>query len=315
MSDQVVQIHITLPGQGGSYVGDAAVPLVFQPDPEPDPVEPVPASRTVPGVHDTLSPAHVKAAYPGTVFTREFIPGVLSGPRSLIAATDKLCRPSWSAGLTPMFSFKLDRDQVAAGQWDSVLAELAQWLGQQPDAYVIPWHEPEDDMTGAQFAAFFNRVADRMRTANPFVRMVYASMAYQWAPKKDGGSIAGRTYTPADWRAADADFVAADVYSGRSFPLRAILPEHPGFARWMAEIVGDRTYMVTERGFETGTDHQLRAEQIDRETDWLLTDPVGQRCTAWLYWNTGGTESSSSLVLDEQYGEPALRVAISRLAA
>ncbi len=306
-------VTFSLPVPGGRYVGSGELPVTFQPDPPPAP-DPAPTARTVPGVHELREPATVKAAYPGTVLTREFIAGVQTVPRSLLDKANAVCRPSWMAGLTPMYSVKLDVAQVAAGRWDGPLTELAQWHSQQPDAYLIPWHEPEDDLTALQFARMFNRVAEVMRAANPLIRLVYAAMAYQWATRSSGGSIAGRTDSPADWRAVDADHFAADVYSGRSFPLRAILPEHAGFARWHDEIVGDRPYMVTERGFETLTDHQARAEHIRREAQWLATDPVGQRCRAYVYWNTTGTEESKGLLLDDEHGVPALRDLVAQLA-
>ncbi len=316
MTSMQATVAVTVPAVGGTYVGNASVLLTYVPDAQPPPpVPPAPALRTVPGVPDDRSQEQVKAAFPGTVYTREFIPGVLSGPKSLVPAAERICRPSWNAGLTPMFSFKLNLSETAGGKWDGPLIELAQWLATQPDAKVIPWHEPEDDMTGREFAVWFNRVAGKMRGANSRLKMVYAAMAYQWAMKSNGtSSIGGRTDTPGDWRAVEADVFAVDAYSGRSFQLTSILPQHPGFLRWMNQIVDGREYMVTERVFETATVHQERAYQIRREADWLLTHPVGPRCRAWLYWNTAGTEESASLLLDKQHGEPALRDAVARLA-
>lgn len=310
-------VTVTLPVPGGRYVGSGELPVTFEPDPVPKPPappKPPVAAPTVPGVHELRQPAQVKAAYPGVALTREFVAGVQTVPRSLLDKVNAVCRPSWQAGLTPMYSLKLDVAQVVAGRWDGPLTELAQWHTQQPDAYVIPWHEPEDDLTAAQFARMFNKVAAVLRAGNPMIRIVYAAMAYQWSLRSSGDSIGGRTNTSADWRAVDAEYFAADVYSGRSFPLRAILPEHGGFARWHDEVVGDRPYMITERGFETLTDHQFRAEQIDREAEWLATDPVGKQCTGYVFWNTPGTEESKGLLLDDEHGVPALRRLVARLA-
>lgn len=319
MTDPIATVTVTVPTAGGTLVGTADVALTFVPTPPaPNPPEPpAPTPRAVPGVRDTRSPTAIRAAFPGVRLTREFVSGPLTTPKSLIAAVDKVCRPAWAAGLTPMYSLKLDPTQVVAGRWDGPLTDLASWHTSQPGAYLIPWHEPEDDMTGAQFAAHFNHVADRVRAVNTALPLVYAAMAYQWAPGRGGvGSIAGRTDNPAQWAAADADVLAVDVYSGRAFPLVAILPEHDGFTRWLDTLVGGREYMVTERGFEaTQAQAPVRATQISREADWLLTHPTGQRCTGYVYWNTAGTESSTSLMLDAALGVPALQDLVARLAA
>lgn len=309
-SAQKALLTITLPGaDGGTLIGRAEVPLEYVPATPPAPPPPSPAvTRTLFGVRDTRAPDAVKTLFPGVSLTREFVAGVLSTPKSLIPAVERVCRPAWNAGQTPIYSMKLDRDQVAAGKWDAPVADLAAWHATQPAAYLVPWHEPEDDMTAAQYVPYFNRIADRVRSVNTRLPLVYAAMAYQWAPKSGGGSLAGRTDTPAVWAQVDADVLGVDVYSGRSFPLTAILPEHPGFARWLGELAGDRPYMVTERGFEAVPDkYQVRADQIRREGWWLRSDPVGQRCMGYVYWNTAGTESSSSLLLDTQLGVPALR--------
>lgn len=318
VTNLIATVTVTVPTVGGTLVGTTDVVLTFVPTPPPpDPPAPPAPARATPGVRDTRPPAEIRAAFPGVRLTREFISGPLTTPKSLLAAVDKVCRPVWDAGLTPMYSLKLDPTQVVAGRWDGPLTELAGWHIAQPGAYLIPWHEPEDDMTGAQFAAHFNHIADQVRAVNDALPLVYAAMAYQWAPGRGGvGSIAGRTDAPAQWSAVDADVLAVDVYSGRSFPLVAILPEHAGFTRWLDKLVGGRQYMVTERGFEATTAQaELRAAQISREADWLTTHPTGQRCTGYVYWNTAGAESSTSLMLDAGHGVPALRDLVARLAA
>lgn len=308
---ETAHVTVVITDANGTRRGEADVPLTVVELPEP--------ARPTPGVHDDRTPAQVKAAFPGTALTRPFI-GLQTTPGSLITKATSACAPSWEAGLRPVYSIKLDRAQVDAGRWDAPVTELAEWHLGQPDADLVIWHEPEDDFTpanggGAAFARYFNRLADKIRAKNTRMRLIYAAMGYQWAPNSAGtASIKGFTNNPAEWAQVDADVLACDVYSGQSFPLELILPEHPGFRRWHDELVLDQPYAVTERGFITSTAHQVRAEQIRRETEWLLTTPEGQRCIAYLYWNTPGTENNPAIVVDKTYGEPAVRELVAAFA-
>jgi hypothetical protein len=257
----------------------------------------------------------VKAAFPGTKLTRPFVNIIRTGPMPLLGSAEAACRVSWNAGLIPVYSIRLRRDEVMAGRWDPYIRELADWHADQPPAELVIWHEPENDaeMRGGAFPAYFNRVAAVFRSVNEKVPLLYAAMAYQWLPGAVGGTVKGWTSTPADWQGVDCDRHMIDVYSGSSVPLDVILPEHRGLQRWMDLVVGDRTWGVAERGFITATDHQKRAVQIRRETDWLLADPGAQRCRRYIYWNTVGADGNPGLVLDELYGEPAVRDLVAAL--
>ncbi|MBB5868414.1 hypothetical protein F4553_001793 [Allocatelliglobosispora scoriae] len=164
-------------------------------------------------------------------------------------------------------------------------------------------------MDGKVYAALFDRVYDVMKAAASSVKVGTAAMGYQWAPKKNdpNHSIAGHTDHPDDWHVKTADFLGVDAYSGQSFPLATILPEHPGVTRWLQHIVpAHGEYALIERGFKaTGSTERLeRAKQIAREADWLLTTE-GRRCTTYIYWDTPGQESDAALVLGD-VGEAAL---------
>src|SRR5690606_22818537 len=115
------------------------------------------------------------------------------------------------------------------GKWDQHFRDLGAWMGSgrggQGRVRLIWWHEPEDDLTPYQFYTAFNRVREQVKHGWSDGRVCYAAMTYQWRPGSDTTQWSG-------WTKAEADEYCADVYSGRSFPLTDILPEHPGFARW-----------------------------------------------------------------------------------
>lgn len=310
---------ITVPG------GTLRVTTEFTSNTTPTPPAPVPAVDRLYGVHTTDKPAAVKARYPGVTVTRPFISepgtpdGVIRTVGSLTGRVEKACRASWDAGMTPVYSFKLDPVQVFAGKWDGPAADLAAWHRDQPAAKVILWHEPENDFTGAEYARYFNRLAAAMRGQNPNLPLLYSAMGYQWAPgSKGAASVKGRTDDVADWRAVTADLFCCNVYSGRSFPLSATLPAHVGFKRWLNLVVDHAArYGITERGFTTtplaesassvAVRNESRAAAIRREKTWLDTDPAGRRCALYVYWSTGGVEGDLGLIVGDQPGQGAVR--------
>lgn len=251
------------------------------------------------GVHDVRPPADVFAAFPGATATRVFVgPGPLKVGTDLAAKVAAACRATLAAGGIPVVSFKLLPPDVAAGLWDGALRKLGAWLAKHPQVIVVPWHEPEDDHPTAAavkaYAAAFNRIRTLVKALSPATVVAYCAMGYQWGPQ--GSAVANR----AVWRLVEADLYLCDVYSGKSFPASAILPEHAGFARWRAEIVDavpGRRWGVGERGILAGP---TRAATWARESDWL-TGP-GRDCAVYVVWNTPGTEDDDRWVQRSTYG-------------
>ncbi len=314
-----MKIDIIVTGDDGRRWFAAGVDLNPEPDPTDPPVDP-PCPTILPGVHDQRAPADLVRAFPGVRLTREFVGGVQSDPNDLAGLQRKIervVRPSLDAGLEPVVSAKFDVDQVLAGSWTDPLRQLGPWLLALGVRRFIPWHEPEDDIPGVKFARYFNLVRTCLRAGATDLSVIWSAMAYHWAPgPADRASIAGKTDDTAAWRAVEADEYAIDVYNGRSFPLDQILPEHAGFARWHAEIIGDtgRRWLVTERGFETSAaGSELRARTIAREGEWLLS-PAAAGCTGYIYWSTPGAEKSTPLDLDAT-GENVVRALVRAVSA
>lgn len=249
------------------------------------------------GVHEDREPQFTRERFPRAKLFREFIPGVLK-PQSLVDKVRRLGEPVWANGGVLVVSFKPDLKAVASGDWDTHLQGLAGWLrASAGPTFVVPWHEPENDMRGSQFVSMFNHVRRVMKDEYPTLTVIHSAMAYQYR-------LNGKAENTGEW-VTEADLNTCDVYSGKSFPLDQILPEHPGFKRWFAEF-GGKSWGITERGFHASAgsidDCKKRAAVIRREAEWLARNPS---CAMYIYWNTSGTEDNPDLVLDSR-GEDVL---------
>lgn len=83
---------------------------------------------------------------------------------------------------------------VAAGKYDAPIAALAATI--PVGSYFTMYHEPEDNMTGAQFTAMFKQSYKAAKGANPKITIGYVAMAYQWRPgsldRRRGRVVPGR---------------------------------------------------------------------------------------------------------------------------
>lgn len=245
------------------------------------------------GVHEGLTPAQTKERFPRVKLGPRLFAGAPMVPRDLVTKLVNQCGPTWDAGLIALWSFKPDINSVLSGAWDARLRELAQFIKDNPDkkVWVIIWHEPENDMSASTYVRLFNRCHDVLKSVHPQLITVHSALTYRY---REGGEI----LDPSDWL-TKADVLAADVYSGRSFPLSATLPEHSGFKRWLAGLVGTRSYALTERGFIADDAHSAeRVDTMRREAHWLTNSVDGQRCIAYELWNTPGAENDPLIVLD-----------------
>lgn len=275
------------------------------------------------GVHEqyqgssATTPEATLQRFPKTAVTREFAASPIK-PQSIVAKLKNLCQEVWDAGLVAAVSFKLTPDEVFNGQWKPYLQAAAAWLkdnGHEADTIFIIWHEPENDVpkwfTGAaQFALYFNKVHDWLKSAAPNLLTCHAALGYQYADKNMGTSskpdmqpINIDDEEAVAWGKTKADIKCIDIYSGRSFPLGTILPELTGFKRWLTHTVGGTaTYGVTERGWmaDTAAEYDLRATTVMREADWLRDTPDGRRCKLYIAWLTEGTENDPTLKPDSK---------------
>lgn len=266
------------------------------------------------GVHENAAPARTESAYPGGRWGREFVAKTGGGPlpestteQQLVDAVLRKARPHLDAGGGAVVSIKADMTSIGKGRWDSRLTAVGAAVKGRAVELVV-WHEPEDDLKPAVFVPAHNRARAAIQAGGPGVLVDYAGMAYQWRP----GSPT--TAAPKAWaQDLQADRYLCDVYFGRTFPATHTLATHPGFRRWLTEMVlpYDRTWGLAEWGRQADPG---RPGQFAADFDWLATDPIGRTCSMVLVWNTGGTENNPGWILDEP-AVAAIRAGFARLAA
>jgi hypothetical protein len=88
------------------------------------------------------------------------------------------CQSTYGATLWYSFKTTCTPAGVAAGACDTQIQNIA--AAMPADSYLTYNHEPEDDMTGVQFVAAFERVYSVAKLANPAVTIVPIYMSYQW---------------------------------------------------------------------------------------------------------------------------------------
>ena len=221
-----------------------------------------------------------------------------------------MCKAAWSKGLIVTWSVKLDVSSVMSGAWQPYLEQLASWIGSSgynEEFIFVIWHEPENDFKPDDYVAYFNKVHDTLKAINPGLITCHAALGYRY------DKIIKDDEAP-KWR-TKADINAIDIYSGRSFPLTAILPELNGFNKWFKHVVGDSQWAMRERGFiaNNGMDEANRAFTMKREADWLATQVAGKRLVWAVLWDTDGTEHDPGLLLDDPQAIEAARYYMQRL--
>jgi hypothetical protein len=264
---------------------------------------------TMLGIHETGSTSARRAAdYPGHTATRQFMSGVQAAPVDLVAKIERQCAATWEDGHTAAWSFKPHPADVADGSWRKPVEKLAAYLRDNRKtkrAIVIIWHEPENELHGyfktpEDFVAMFNTVHGWIKTVYPAAKTCHAALAYAYRDGRGGFSDKDARR----WR-THATVHGVDVYSGRSFPLETILPDHPGFARWHREVARNSRWGVIERGWTCAPkDNAKRAATIAREFAWMAD--ISNPPDTYIVWNSTGNENDAGLILD-----PAGRKAVS----
>ncbi|MCY1137204.1 hypothetical protein OWR29_04275 [Actinoplanes sp. Pm04-4] len=124
------------------------------------------------------------------------------------------CHNTYGATLWYSFKTSCTPTAVAAGTCDSEIQNIA--AAMPADSYLTYNHEPENDMTGVQFVAAFQRVYAIAKTVNPNVNVVPIYMSYQWrsGSTRVTNNGTGGDNEIRDWivPAASADAYGFDLY-------------------------------------------------------------------------------------------------------
>ena len=206
------------------------------------------------------------------------------GPLHVWRCFDGTIKPPEQARFTrvpgpiPFYSLKPpggDHAGFAAGQYTQAYQAVISAL--PAEAVVTVWHEPENDMTGAEFAALTRRAYDDTKAVRADVTYAYAAMAYQWE------QVDGATADPSGWLEAAriVDMVTVDVYA----PAWRLVPmgERDGFQRWWREIVepAGRPWGVSERGISADQGEDVRINVLMADWEYACTHDAA----LFLYWD------------------------------
>jgi len=183
---------------------------------------------------------------------------------------------------------------AAAGRYD---AAVAAWARSVPrtGVYATSYHEPENDMSGAQFVAMHRHLYTVVKVANSTIQWGPVYMSYWWQPSRLA-SIGGAA---AWWVGSDkADFTAIDNYSTPN-PIQ--LNQDVQFMTWYNSMLGKgRPMLITEYGQYSirpgyGIDPAMqakRARTIAADAAWIRSQG---RIKMWLYWNGTGAQGNWTL--------------------
>ncbi|MGB9377750.1 MAG: DNRLRE domain-containing protein [Mycobacteriales bacterium] len=183
---------------------------------------------------------------------------------------------------------------AANGKYD---AAISAWARSVPrtGVYATTFHEPENDMTAAQFVAMQRHLYTVVKTANSTIQWGPVYMSYWWQPSRLN-SIGGAA---AWWVGSDrADFTAVDNYST---PTPIQLSKDPQFMSWYnSMITKGKPMLITEYGqysirpgsAPSPSMQALRAQTIAADASWIKSQG---RISMWLYWNGTGAQGDWSL--------------------
>jgi hypothetical protein len=216
-----------------------------------------------------------RSAIPGLRVRRAFAPDLPTSIQETDAAGDA------AAGIVTFLSVKPSYTDV--GSDNDRIAALARSM--PAGSYLTAWHEPENDMTAAQYVAMSRNFYAVAKAANPNIYVGNVYMTYQWG--------AGRKVTTPDawWAGANStDFLGTDTYmdtwqkdaAGNPKPLSAD-PDHMRWHNWAAGK--GKPLLLTESGVGQGFTDAQRANYYLTNEAWL----TAHNYRMFLPWNGAGT--------------------------
>lgn len=194
------------------------------------------------------------------------------------------------AGLHSFVSWKPpggDFRGATQGKYDR---QIGAWAKSVPrtGVFATAWHEPENDMTAAQFVAFQRHVYGVVKAANSTIHWGPVYMAYWWDPGQPKHYVGD----PGAWWPGDgyADFAAIDWYGATPEPMST----SPSFLNWYRAMLPHHVpLLITEYGqyvLAPGQQpqpalEQARADAIRQDAAWVADHPA---LRMWVYWQGVG---------------------------
>ncbi|MBA3523834.1 MAG: DNRLRE domain-containing protein [Geodermatophilaceae bacterium] len=178
---------------------------------------------------------------------------------------------------------------AAQGKYDP---QVIAWAQSVPTTgvYATSFHEPENDMTGAQFVALQRHLYTVVKAANPSIQWGPVYMSYWW----DDGTNHYIGDKAAWWPGNDyADFTAVDTYSAKQ---PVALENDPEFRGWYDYMLGTGEEMIISEYGQYVVKPGLsadpvkladRARIITEDAAWLAEQGT---ISMWLYWDATGAQ-------------------------
>ncbi|TQN37554.1 hypothetical protein FHU33_4209 [Blastococcus colisei] len=223
----------------------------------------------------------------------------LMGPLTMRRSFDPALPPSFAesdaagdavAGLHSFVSWKPpdgDHAGAAQGRYDD---EIAAWARSVPrtGVYATAYHEPENDMTAAEFVALQRHLYRVVKDANETIRWGPVYMSYWWDPAEPSHYVGD---PQAWWPGAEfADFAGLDWYGADPRPMTT----SPNFLHWYEAMrpTGEPMvipeygqYVLPEAERPDQARQRARAEAIRADAAWIAEHP---EIRVWLYWQDTG---------------------------
>lgn len=201
-------------------------------------------------------------------------------------------RDDWSHGFRSFVSWKppnRDHAGTAAGRYDTEIKDWARSVPRDIGVYATVWHEPENDISGAQYVAMYQHVYAVVKAANPSITFGPVYMAYWWHEGSNHYAPGG----PNAWWVWNryADFVGVDTYAPNPVPLE----DDTAFQGWLhfvnakaptkpLVVAEYARYVVPVGGQPDPAKQAARARIIPKDEAYLRS----MRFTMWLYWHGTG---------------------------
>jgi hypothetical protein len=212
-----------------------------------------------------------------------------------------------AAGLHSIVSWRPpngDYRGAAQGVYDR---RIRAWARSVPRTgiYATVDHEPENDMSAADFVALQRHVYTVVKAANPTIHWGPIYTAYWWDPTQPSHYVGN----PRAWWPGQkyADFVGLDWYGQDPQPMttsRSFLTWYRMFAPMGIPLLIPEygQYLVPTGQQANPAKQQLRAKVIGQDAAWVRRHP---QIKAWLYWM--GSDPHGSWRLTDRASQQAWR--------
>lgn len=215
---------------------------------------------------------------------RSFEPSLPTSFATSSAAADP------AQGLHSFVSWKApngDYRGVIAGTYDQ---QITAWAKSVPrtGVFATAYHEPENNMSAADFVALQRHLYPLIKKANPTIRWGPVYMSYWWDPSQTAHYVGD----PQAWFPGKgyADFVGLDWYGADPTPMttsRSFQNWYKVFAPTGLPLVMPEygQYFAPVDRAPDPAKLQARVSAIRQDAAWIAQHP---QFKAWLYWQGGG---------------------------